>query len=259
MRKLLLFTVLLWCLPSWAAVTLVQVHTGAFAANSGTATAAFTNNAAGNLGVIAVQWCSATGNAVLITGAADTSGNTYSLIPASKASIAATHYADCNTEFLQATLLTFTGTNTVTVSFATANASVSIGIWELTPGVLDQEITGTNTNTNVPTPGSITTGSAGSFYIAAGILDNGFGFGSGWFTAGGSFTLNTENGGGNQNSANEYFAQTSAGALAGTFGTNFSGTTGPNAGSMVTFKPASAPPAAKIGGPVTIGGPGNIQ
>lgn len=244
MKKIFCVLFLLWCLPAFSAVTLVQAHSGTYTGGTNNATAAFTNNTAGNIGVVAVQWCSTTANAVTINTITDTALNTYTISAASKASIAGTHYADCNTQFAYTiNLATFTGTNTVTVNYASSNANVSVGVFELTAGVLDQTITGTNANTNLPTPGSITTATNGSFYIAAGILDDGFGLANAWFTAGGSFTLNTEVGGGNLNTANEYFAQTTAGALAGTFGTNFSGTTGPNAGSMITFKPAGAPTA----------------
>lgn len=218
-------------------VTLVQHVAGTYAGSTTNFTAAFTNNTAGNIGVASVAWCST--SATTITGVSDTSGNTYTIYAASLANVTATHYSNCYTQFAYTTsLLAYTGTNTVTVNFSGSFiASGAVGIYELTSGSLDQVNTGTNANTNVPTPGSITTGSNGSFYIAAGVMDNGFGFGSGWFTAGSPFTINSETGGGNMNLAGEYYAQTTAGAQAATFGTNFSGVTGPNAGSVITFKP----------------------
>lgn len=241
MRRLLLIALLTFCTPAFSAVTLVQAVAGAYAGASTGLAANFTNNTAGNIGVVASHVCVTAGTAAL-SSVTDTSGNSYTVSAASLADEAATHYSHCYTQFAYTTsLLTFTGTNTVTANYSTS-INGSIGILELTAGQLDQTITGVNANTSLPTPGSITTASNGSFYVAAGILDDGFGFANGWFTAGGSFTLNTENGGGNLNSADEYQAQTSAGAITGTFGTNFGGVTGPNAGSMITFKPGSSGP-----------------
>lgn len=239
MRKFILL--LLLCTPAFGAVTLVQAVTGTFASATVGLNAAFTNNTVGNIAVVASHVCVTSGTAAL-SSVTDTSGNTYTVLAGSLADVTATHYTHCYTQFAYTTtLLAFTGTNTVTANYST-NINGSIGIYELTAGAFDQTSTGTNANTNVPTPGSITTGTNGSFYVASGVLDNGFGFANGWFTAGSGFTLNTENGGGNLNSADEYQAQTSAGAVTGTFGTNFSGTTGPNAGSMITFKPTGTIP-----------------
>jgi hypothetical protein len=252
MHTIKLLLILALCSPAFAAVTLVQKAAGAYFGNTNPFTAAFTNNTVGDLAVVAVKWCSATGTPVTISSVADTNTNTWTISSASLATITATHYANCNTEFAYAaSLKSYTGTNTVSVTFSATAGSGSIGIFELSAGVLDQTNTGTNANTNVPTPGSITTGTAGSFYVAAGVLDDGFGFASGWFTAGSPFTLNTENGGGNMNVVDEYYAQTSAGAQAATFGTNESGVTGPNAGSVITFKPSGGggvvnPPHAGI-------------
>jgi len=223
---------------SSAPITLVQKTAGAYGASSTYFAAAFTNNTLGNLAVVAVHWCSS-GAPTTITSVTDTSTNSYTISAASLATVSATHYADCYTQFAYvARLNSFSGTNTVTASFpGGSNVNGSISLYEMTPGVVDQTNTGTNANTNVPTPGSITTTINGSFYIAAGVLDNGFGFGSGWFTAGSPFTLNGEVGGGNLNVADEYYPQTTAGAQAATFGTNYSGSTGPNAGSVITFHP----------------------
>lgn len=239
LRSLLLFLIL--AAPAFGAVTLVQAHVGTFASATTGLTANFTNNTSGNIGVLASHVCVTAGTA-LLNSVTDTSGNTYTVSAASLADVTATRYSHCYTQFAYTTnLATFSGTNTVTANYSTS-INGSVGVFELTPGTLDQTSTGTNANTNVPTPGSITTGSNGSFYVAAGVLDDGFGFANGWLTAGGSFTLNTENGGGNLNGADEYQAQASAGAITGTFGTNQPGTTGPNAGSMITFKPGGGKP-----------------
>ena len=237
MRKIL-FVLLCFCGSASPAVTLVQVRSGSYSGGTTSFTAAFTNNTAGNIGVINIFWCSS--SATTITGVTDTSTNIYTLSAASLATVSATHFSNCYSQFAYTVnLKTFTGTNTVTA--ACSGASICSGTetaYELTAGVLDQTITGTNANTATPTPGSITTGTNGSFFIASGVLDDGYGFSSGWFTAGSGFTLSTENGGGNLNGAVEHQAQTTAGAITASFGSNFGGVTGPNAGSMITFKPA---------------------
>lgn len=127
--------------------------------------------------------------------------------------------------------------NAYAYSYFNTAGNWTSGAFELTAGSLDQSNKGTNANTDVPTPGSITTAHNGSFYIAAGALDDGFGFASAWFTAGSPFTLNDEQGGANMNAADEYYAQSAAGAQPATFGSNYTSTTGPNAGSVITFRP----------------------
>ena len=79
----------------------------------------------------------------------------------------------------------------------------------------------------------------GAFLVCVGLMDNGFGFGSGWFTKGtGWGTFNQEQGGGNENMATEDLAQSSAAAITGTFVTGFTSITGPNVASVVSFKPS---------------------
>lgn len=218
-------------------IALVQHVASAYAGGTSALSVNFTNNTSGHILVIAVRWCSS--SATTITGVTDTATNSYTISAASMANQAATHYSNCYTQFAyNLSAASYSGTNAVTVVFSGAYiASGSVDIYELTGGQLDQINAGTNANTNTPTPGSITTSVNGCYSIAIGVLDNGFGFSSAWFTAGSGWTLGSENGGGNLNGVSEHQAQASAGMLTANFGTNFSGTTGPNAGSIITFKP----------------------
>jgi hypothetical protein len=215
-------------------VTLVQAVQGAYQGGAeATYTIAFTNNTAGDLGVVAMQWCGPSGT---ITGVADVSGNTYIVSAGSLASEDLGGGGFCYSQFAYVqSLKPFTGSNTVTISFS-SGANGSAGLFELTPGAFDQTVPGTNDNTNTPAAGPITTTVNGCFYIMAGVLV-GDGLPSGWFTAGSGFTLTTEDGGGDVDTADEYMAQATAGAATGTFTSSFAGFTAPNAGSLITFRP----------------------
>jgi hypothetical protein len=248
MKRLLLCVLLISTFAN-ASVTFVTKVAGA---NQGTgqnnfSDAAYTNNTVGDLGVVVVKWCVDSTFTATITSVTDTNTNSWTVSSASLATVTATHYASCNVQFAYTTLKAFTGTNTVTVNFSSTHPSGSYTLYELTAGALDQTHTGTNTNTATPTPGAITTASNGCFYISGGILDNGFGFANGWFTAGSGWTLGGELGGGNSNAVDEYQAQTSSGTLTATYTSGFPGTTGPNAGSIITFKiPPTGPPPGQF-------------
>ena len=72
-----------------------------------TITATYTNNTAGDISVAGVVWCSATGNAVTVSSGTDTAGNTYTVDTGSRSTITATHYADCNVEFIYSTSILY--------------------------------------------------------------------------------------------------------------------------------------------------------
>ena len=110
-------------------------------------------------------------------------------------------------------------------------------LWELTAGSFDQGVHGTGATAATPSLGSLTTTLNGSYVIAAGVIDDGFGFGSGWFNAVSPFTLSKQGGGGNMDLSSEVYAQTTAGALTPTFTSNYTSTTGPTVGSTISFHP----------------------
>lgn len=225
--------------PAGGGTSISLVRSASSTSVSGfTVSPVYTSNTAGDISVVGISWCSSTGNAVTISTVTDTAGNSYTVRSATLATVTATHYSNCDTEFATATgIVASAGTNTVSVTFSAAPALVLAGIWELSAGSFDQSNVGTNTNTDLPTPGSITTAHNGSFYVAIGIIDDGYGGGPGWFSAVSPFTLSGQGGGGSADTASEYYAQTTAGAQAAAFSTVHTTFTGPNAGSVVSFHP----------------------
>jgi hypothetical protein len=211
-------------------ISLVQLNSGSY--NPQTCAATFTNNTAGHIGAIAVEW-NITSGTNGIASVTDTSGNSYTISAASASSS-----VNSNSQFAYTTaLLAHTGTNTVTITMNSTASTCGATAYELTAGSFDQATHAETTNTATPNFGSITTTHNGSFYIAAGTIQNGFGFASGWFTANSPFTSGGQSGAGNYSSADMYYAQTTAGAVTPSMTSNYPGYTGPNAGSTITFHP----------------------
>jgi len=219
-------------------VTLVQVTKGAGPTSASTVTLSFTsNNTAGNKITVAVIWTQSTGHsAVTISSCSDSKSNTYTVKSSSLATqLTATHFASMNVEVCTADAIA-AGANTVSVNFSAAADGCQMAIYETTPGSDDQFGPATG-NSATPTSASVATRGTGDFAIAIGLLDNGFGFGSGWFTAGAGWNLDFEKGGGNSNAYTESRTQSSPGVLQGTINSNFSGTTGAWAATIYTIKP----------------------
>ena len=118
--------------------------------------------------------------------------------------------------------------------------TLDIYVYEIPPSVLGQSVTGSG-NSSTPATSSGLTVVAGSFALATTLIDNGYGFATGWWTAGNGFTLANQTGGFAESSADMWLNQSGAGTIPGSG--NFvpaAGTTGagPWITNMVTFKPS---------------------
>ena len=221
---------------TWAASTKGQVS-----ASTGMSAAALTATAGDSL-LVCVTWFPPTGTATLSSVTSTGVSDSFTIRPASLVTIAGTGsianlYSECATA-------TSIGAGSTTVS-ATFSASVSgfITVTETTPGVYDQASGATGTSAT-PSAGALTPSANGSFVLADNLLEDGFGFGSGWFTAGTPFTLDQQYGGGITDGATEYVDQGTAAAVTGAFGTNYSSVSGPWVASIIDLKPSSTPHTA---------------
>lgn len=214
------------------AVTFVQ-RSGSKAASSSTVDATYGSAvASGNLLIALVHWG---GSGQSLNSVTDSAGNTWTLIAGTYASVSATHFTYMRSQIAYTTSGSV-ATPTVTATFSSAPSFVWIDIYEATAGQLDVYATATG-NSATPTSGSVTA-SADSFAVAGGNLDNGFGFGSGWFTAGSGWTLGYETGEGNYNAFGEY--RSSSGSVNGTCNSNYSAFWGGWTACIATFKPVSS-------------------
>lgn len=181
-------------------------------------------------------------------------GNAFTISAASRANTPGSNYANLYTQFAYTTTPITGGTCTIALNFSSIVGSptsgfVSANIIELSGGSFNQTATQVSVVGSVsagpgytcsPTaclPPSYTPGANGSLTINAVLIDDNNGFGSGWYTAGSPFTILNQNGGGKEDIATEYYAQSTVSALTGTFVSNYPATTGPWVDSMITFKP----------------------
>ncbi len=223
-------------------VTLTQFTVGATPTSGSNVVLAFgSGNTSGHKITAVVMWaCNATGSvctagASSLSSCSDTAGNTYTVKTSSKASIVGTNYSNMYVQVCTANTIA-AGANTVTATFSGNTDATILNLYETTAGQDDQFGPATGTSAT-PTSASVTTTANGAFAIAAGLLDDGFGFGNGWFTVGSGWTLDYEKGGGNANGYAESQAQSTLGSLQGTVGSNFSGVTGPWVATIYTIKP----------------------
>lgn len=151
---------------------------------------------------------------------------------------AATHYT--NVYALVAYTLTPTsGVVKITANFSAAVSFNFVSSWELTAGRFDQEATGTG-NSNTPNAGTVTPTANGAFLVAGATLDDGVGAGGGWTKDATWDALVLDAGGGNQDSANQYYAQAIAASVSSSFTTPAGGAaTGPWAVAVMAFKPST--------------------
>ena len=202
--------------------------------DSSTANTAFaSDNTSGNT-IIACAVFSMDSGTNSISSISD-SRNTYTLLSSTLqtragASTVANIYSQCGI----ATNIG-AGSNTVTVTLASAAKTLRASITEVSAGVLDTSGGGTG-DSAFPSAGSVSA-STKSLTLAICYLQDGFGFASGWFTAGSGFTLREQFGGGLFDGATQTKESASSETITASFGSNFSGTTGPWVSSFVTVKP----------------------
>ena len=236
MKKILM--VLVFCSLSFGASTKV-VKSGIATSAVATCKAGFASSvASGNLLVAAVSWAVSSSFNITIDSVKDKQGTKFTLLTSSYATRAGTVYAFVRSELAYATAASSTA-DSVTVYFSGSQLYSELAIYELTAGQLDQQVGSTGT-TFVPVAGTITTATDSSTAIAIGIMDNGYGFASGWFTAITGWTLPLEHGQGNENSYSQYKIIHPAGALRDTITSGYPAISGPWASTMITFKPAGA-------------------
>jgi hypothetical protein len=176
----------------------------------------------GNLLVAAVSWGVTSGNNVTIDSVKDYQGTLFTLVSGSYASRAGNGYAYMRSQIAYATAAS-SGTDSITIYYSGAGLNSHVAIYELTSGILDQSANGTAVAA-VPSAGTLTTSSTNTVSIATGVLENGFGFPSGWFAAGTDWVFKLEQGGGNINATSNYPAFT-----------------GPCAASLCVFKESCTP------------------
>lgn len=219
------------------AVTKVQQTTGTSGAGNTSLplTAWGAATTAGHDIYCSFTYTSTTGNTTSITGI--TGGGTFSKITASAVSIAGTHYGDIYTEFWRATNIAGGTTTAPTATLANTTNGGAAGIcYELTPGstTVDVANVSSSASANVWSIGPFTPAHNGEYLMQAGIIDDGNGFGSGWWAAITPWVLDFQSGGGNEDSIAFSFAQATAASTTATATPNFPATVGPVVGTVVT-------------------------
>lgn len=228
-----------------SSVTFVQsTSPGTLSGGTSIAIVSGSNQTAGNTSLICATWGTATGTAT-INAPTDTQGNTYTLVPSSLATVAATDFANIYTECAYS-LSIIGGANTVTVTFSAAVASGIAVLYELTASHFDAAAIATaNAAAGSGGPGlnsaaaaSITPSANGAFVMALCNFDNNFGFGSGWFTATSGWTLRQQyDGGGKADGVSVDQAQSTATSVTANLNSGFTSTHGPWTQSIISFKP----------------------
>jgi hypothetical protein len=199
---------------------------------------------AGNTLLAILSWPMTTGTgSATIASVTDTQGNTYTAVPNTYRTIVGVRYDNISSQCFAATAKA-SGACSVTATLTAASPFLVVSLHETTPAKVDAGVGATGTSAT-PSAGSLTPSANGAFLAAACIMDNGFGFGSGWFTPGAGWTLGAQFGGGNESSADEYQAQATAASVTGDFGAVFPGISGPWAASYAVLIP---PPTGGGGG-----------
>ncbi len=218
--------------PSSSPVTFVKSANGSGSGGGNTSSPAFGSNVvAGHAIVVTVQWRGTAG--ITLSSVTDSLGNTYTISASSKAANTTNlRYPEVDSQIAYATGITG-GACTVTATLS-SNSFVWAQAVEVTAAQLDQA-TSAIAQTGVVSPGSITTGSNGSFGIVCSGIDDNVGSASA-YTAGSGWTRYVNDGGGAFDLGAQYQAQTTAGALSGAFSAP-TASSQPYAASYLTLKP----------------------
>lgn len=193
------------------------------------------NNTAGNTSCLGLGFFAATGTNS-VSSVVSSAGNTYTAVPGSLVSVAATDFAELYAQWWCATGIAGGAKDSLTITFSAAgNELLGAELIEIGPGgVLDQAVTNSGTNTSM-SAGSVTTPSNGAFAITMVTSDNGSVAGPNWFTPGSGWTLALADGGGSTESGAEYQAQATTGSITGNL-TQTLGTSLHWVASMITIR-----------------------
>jgi hypothetical protein len=167
-----------------------------------------------------VTWFSTTNTGITFS-VSDTQSLTYSVDSATRqVSDTTTDYDEIGVECFHSTTTSSAAADTVSVLLSTGY-QMAYSLYELssTGGTVSYQ-TGSvgvgTTATNVVVSPGVTPTQNGAYIIAASEADNGSGITS-EYTAGTNFTINSQYGSGDQSSADEYYAQTTAALVTANF------------------------------------------
>lgn len=237
MRRLILAVALvaLAARPAVAAVTKVQGPTkGSTGVGSADVAVAYgASVTSGDVLIAMASWQMTTGTQTV--SVTDALVSTWTSCTVQVSGVGA-HYNNLDVQIWTATAAS-SGADTVTLHHGATHAGMVLSIYEVTPGTVGP-CSGATGNSATPSAGSYTPSANGAYMIAICNLDDGNGFGSGWFTAGSGWTLGSQFGGGNEDGADEFQAQAAAAAVTGNFGSNFPSFTGAWAASIVSVVPS---------------------
>ena len=192
------------------------------------------NNTAGNTSCVGLTFYVAIGTAA-VSSLTSSAGNTYTAVPGSLVTVAATHYANIYAQWWCATGIVGSVKDKLTINFS-ASVGLRMELIEIGPGGVLDQTAATSGATTAISAGSVTTPSNGAFGITAVFSDDGFGFGPGWFTPGSGWTVASLNsGGGSSESGAQYQAQATAGSITGDL-TSIHGTPNHWVASMITIR-----------------------
>jgi hypothetical protein len=226
------------------AVTRVQSASASAPLGLSTTVAFASAVVAGNTLLVILSWPMATGTgSATVVSVTDTQGNSYTAVPNTYRTVVGVRYDNVSSQLFAATAKA-SGACSVTATITAASPFLTVSLHETTPAKVDAGAGAIGTSAT-PSAGSLTPSANGAFLAAACIMDNGFGFGSGWFTPGAGWTLGVQLGGGNASNADEYQAQATAAGVTGDFGAVFPGISGPWAASLAVLVP---PPTGGGGG-----------
>lgn len=207
-------------------VTFVQKVNGSGSGGGASDSCALTSIGTGNALLVAIQWRGTSG---LTVSSVSDGTNSYTIV-GSPIVTTGSNYPQTATQWAYALNVTG-GSKTVTATMS-AGTFVWCHVVEVTAAHFDQVVSATGTGTTV-NPGTATTANNGSFGAVSASTDDGFGSGSS-FTAGVSWTIFANIGGGSFDAGGQYQAQAVAGSLAGAFTATFGGAW---ATSMLVMKP----------------------
>jgi hypothetical protein len=220
-----------------SAVAFVQMKSARTSGIGGCVMAMTGNLVAGHGVLVMMTWTNSSGTNSIAT-VTDTQGLTYTISAASKSVSTLGSFSEMGSQGAY----TFTGVtsaaDTITVTPTAGTALTACTAIEVTAGQFNTTISGNQTgNSSFPSAGSLTSAANGAFFFDACIVSDGFGLGN-TMTPDSGWTQAQQGGGGNEDDGMGYQAQTTAGALVGSF-TNRPGSPfgGQWAATMMVFKP----------------------
>jgi hypothetical protein len=210
-----------------AAVSKIQSVAGSNNFGGASMTASFGSNVTANSTIIVlIMWYTPTARTV--TSVTDTLGNDYQFLAPSTNLIGSDQIGS---QIVYATN-SKAGADTITINWSGGVNGNFAALIETSPSVIDRVSTAANTSTN-DSAGAVTTTLNGSFGAACTIVQDSIGA-SGVYTAGGSWTLFQNTGGGAWAEGVEYQEQSTAGTITGNFTRAGSS---PWAAAMAVFRP----------------------